>query len=230
MDIFSAGCVITELFTEGMPPFDLSLLLAYRIGEYSPWKVLEKIEDYNIRELVRHMLQKDPNHRLTAEEYLVKQRGKAFPDVFYTCLKIYQQQFAVTPIVSSDERINILKRDFNALIKNLQIREDDKTQNGTLVLLISLVGSACRNLNFSDSRQSALELLYKLSVYVTEDLILNRILPYIANLVHDDTATVRTAYAENIAQLAETALRVLESTQLTQHGEQQQMSDDDQGR
>lgn len=275
MDIFSAGCVITELFTEGTPPFDLSLLLSYRIGDYSPWKVLEKIEDPNIRELVRHMLQKDPNHRLTAEEYLVKQRGKAFPDVFYTCLKIYQQQFAVMPIVSSDERIAILKRDFVGLIKTLQIREDDKRHNSVLVLLISLVGSACRDLHFSESRQGALELLYKLSVYVTEDLILNRILPYIlyfvsdpypqvraeavrtltmclanithvprneanvfpeyifpalANLVHDDVAIVRTAYAENIAQLAETALRVLESTQLSQQpSEHQPMSDDDQG-
>lgn len=54
---------------------------------------------------MRHMLQKDPSHRLTAEEYLVKQRGKAFPDVFYTCLKMYQQQFAVSPIIPPDDRI-----------------------------------------------------------------------------------------------------------------------------
>lgn len=51
------------------------------------------------------MLQKDPNHRLTAEEYLVKQRGKAFPDVFYTSLKVYQQPFAVSPIIPADDRI-----------------------------------------------------------------------------------------------------------------------------
>lgn len=46
---FNLRCVITELFTDGTPPFDLSLLLNYRIGEYSPWKILEKIEDSNIR-------------------------------------------------------------------------------------------------------------------------------------------------------------------------------------
>lgn len=42
-------CVITELFTEGNPPFDLSQLLAYRIGEYSPWKLLQNIEDNDIK-------------------------------------------------------------------------------------------------------------------------------------------------------------------------------------
>ena len=42
-------CVICELFTEGTPPFDFSQLLAYRNGEYSPWKVLEKIDDSYIR-------------------------------------------------------------------------------------------------------------------------------------------------------------------------------------
>jgi hypothetical protein len=42
-------CVITELFTDGHPPFDLSQLLGYRCGEYSPWKIVEKIEDVNVK-------------------------------------------------------------------------------------------------------------------------------------------------------------------------------------
>lgn len=47
------GCVIAELFTEGVPLFDLSQLLAYRNGLFSPDQVLNKIEDRSIRELVR---------------------------------------------------------------------------------------------------------------------------------------------------------------------------------
>ena len=42
-------CVIAELFTEGTPPFDLSQLLSYRTGEYSPHELYHKIEDFNIR-------------------------------------------------------------------------------------------------------------------------------------------------------------------------------------
>lgn len=48
-----SGCVIAELFTEGVPLFDLSQLLAYRNGLFSPDQVLKKIEDHSIRELVR---------------------------------------------------------------------------------------------------------------------------------------------------------------------------------
>lgn len=46
------GCVIAELFTEGVPLFDLSQLLAYRNGHFFPEQVLNKIEDRSIRELV----------------------------------------------------------------------------------------------------------------------------------------------------------------------------------
>lgn len=46
------GCVIAELFTEGVPLFDLSQLLAYRKGNFQTEQVLEKIEDRSIRDLV----------------------------------------------------------------------------------------------------------------------------------------------------------------------------------
>lgn len=44
--------MIAELFTEGVPLFDLSQLLAYRNGQFFPEQVLNKIEDRSIRELV----------------------------------------------------------------------------------------------------------------------------------------------------------------------------------
>ena len=49
MDIFSAGCVIAELFTEGKPLFDYSELLAFSVNQYNPGKVIDKIEDPDIR-------------------------------------------------------------------------------------------------------------------------------------------------------------------------------------
>ena len=47
--LFIARCVIAELFAEGTPPFDLSQLLAYMMGEYSPHELYHKIDDFNIR-------------------------------------------------------------------------------------------------------------------------------------------------------------------------------------
>jgi phosphoinositide-3-kinase regulatory subunit 4 len=51
------------------------------------------------------MLQKDPDHRLSAEEYMVKQRGKAFPNVFYTTMKMYVQQLFIDTVYPPDDKI-----------------------------------------------------------------------------------------------------------------------------
>jgi phosphoinositide-3-kinase regulatory subunit 4 len=49
MDIFALGCTIAELFLEGTPLFTFTQLLRYRIGEFDPILVLEKIDDDNIK-------------------------------------------------------------------------------------------------------------------------------------------------------------------------------------
>ncbi|ELT97398.1 hypothetical protein CAPTEDRAFT_159025 [Capitella teleta] len=260
MDIFSAGCVIAELFTEGSVAFDLSQLLAYRSGEYDPAKVLQKIDDPDIRELVIDMIRKDPAERLSAEEYLVKQRGKAFPDSFYNFLKLYLQRFSCNPIMSADDRIARIKRDFSLILKNLDVNEIDPSQNSLLVLVISLLTSCLRNLMYCNSKLTALDLMLTLSKYVTSDILFDRLLPFmlfltndsypkvraesirvitqsLANINHvpisdanvfpeyiltqmsplsqDPAVMVRVSYAENIALLAETALKFLEMVQLS---------------
>ncbi|XP_041377701.1 phosphoinositide 3-kinase regulatory subunit 4-like [Gigantopelta aegis] len=200
MDIFSAGCVITELFTEGTAPFDLSQLLGYRSGEYSPWKVLEKIEDTSIRELVRHMMQKDPNHRLSAEEYLIKQRGKAFPEFFYTFLKLYLQQFVLTPIKPPDDRIAHIKHELVQILKHLKIDDNNVDENASLVLIISIVGSSSRNIHFCNARLDTLDLLLELSLHVSTDIILDRIVPYMLHFAHDPFPHVRAGMLQTITQ------------------------------
>ena len=105
MDIFSVGCCIIELFTD-TPPFSFSNLLAYRAGEFDPTGIIAKIEDPDIKELVAHMIQRDPSTRLTANEYLSKQRGKAFPEFFYTFLQSYMQLFCTDPSMTPDQKIN----------------------------------------------------------------------------------------------------------------------------
>ncbi|RUS35036.1 hypothetical protein BC938DRAFT_476587 [Jimgerdemannia flammicorona] len=89
MDMFSVGCVIAELFLEGTPIFSLSQLFKYRIGDYDPGPELDKIEDDDIKALVKHMIQLDPTKRYTAEQYLAEWRGAAFPQYFYTFLHQY---------------------------------------------------------------------------------------------------------------------------------------------
>jgi phosphoinositide-3-kinase regulatory subunit 4 len=76
MDIFSAGCVIAELFLDGEPLFDLGRLLGYRRGDSAAISyvrdALLRISDPAIRGMVSSMISVDPMQRLSARDYLVR--------------------------------------------------------------------------------------------------------------------------------------------------------------
>lgn len=67
MDIFSAGCVIAEIFSDGEPLFDLPRLQSYRRGGLDLREELSKrIEDPKIEALVANMLAREPAERPSA--------------------------------------------------------------------------------------------------------------------------------------------------------------------
>ncbi len=137
MDIFSVGCVIAELFTEA-PIFSLSQLYKYRKGEYDPeFGYLTKIQDKDVRELVSHMIQLEPESRYSAEEYLNFWRRKAFPEYFYSFLHQYMGMITdpssghnpvlpeTTNFGDADDRIDRVYFDFDKIAYFLGY-EDDK--------------------------------------------------------------------------------------------------------
>ncbi|XP_059909313.1 phosphoinositide 3-kinase regulatory subunit 4 isoform X2 [Gadus macrocephalus] len=284
MDIFSAGCVIAELFTEGVPLFDLSQLLAYRKGQFQTEHVLMKIEDENVRELVMQMIQREPDKRQSAEDYLRQQRGRAFPDIFYSFLQPYMAQFAKETFQSADERILVIRKDLDNILLNLRGGSSSSSSSSLssggekvcqeegvvavgpreeqgLTVLVSVITSCLQTLGCCDAKLAALELVLHLAPRLAVDVLLDRIAPYllhfcgdgvprvraqavrtlakvlalvkevprndvniypeyilpgIAHLAQDEATVVRLAYAENIAHLAETALRFLELVQENQ--------------
>ena len=126
MDVFSVGCVIAELFLE-TPIFNLSQLYKYRKGEYDPEYVyLNKIQDDDLREMIKHMIQLEPESRYSAEEYLNFWRRKAFPEYFYSFLHQYMglitdPSSGRSPVVpdtnfgEADERIDRVYYDFDKI-------------------------------------------------------------------------------------------------------------------
>ena len=63
MDVFSLGCVLAELFLE-FPLFDFPSLLRYRAGDNDPLEpIYSKISNPDIRDLIIHMLNRDPSKR-----------------------------------------------------------------------------------------------------------------------------------------------------------------------
>lgn len=127
MDIFSVGCVIAELFLEA-PIFSLSQLFKYRQHEYNPThSQLSKIQDSSVRELVSHMIQLDPNSRLSADEYLKFWEDKAFPSYFHGFLQQYMHSItdptsgrkpvttAAEHLGEPDDRIEQIYNDFDKI-------------------------------------------------------------------------------------------------------------------
>ncbi|KAL0472447.1 phosphoinositide 3-kinase [Neurospora intermedia] len=120
MDVFSAGCVIAELFLE-TPIFNLSQLYKYRRGEYDPSiSHLSRIPDKDLREMIAHMIQVDPQKRYSAEQYLDFWKDKVFPGYFYNFLHQYMQSITDlstgnSRIGEADQRIERVWNDFDKI-------------------------------------------------------------------------------------------------------------------
>lgn len=141
MDIFSVGCVIAELFLES-PIFNLSQLYKYRTGEYDPVQLhLSKIKDKDVRELITHMIQIDPNSRMSAEDYLEHWQGRVFPHFFSGFLHQYMHSTITDPssgrkpvttasehLGEPDDRIEQIYNDFDKISHLLSSNDGNVTE------------------------------------------------------------------------------------------------------
>lgn len=142
------------------------------------------------------MIQRDPSQRLSAELYLSQERGKLFPEYFYSFLQSYMLIFSASPILSSDEKIMRLKKDIGNIFKFLcprgqrvvdekqdaekEVRAESDENDG-LVIITSLVTSCIRGLHDCTSKLQSLEILLELAKHANEETILDRVLPYIVS-------------------------------------------------
>lgn len=248
MDIFSVGCVIAELFLEA-PIFSLSQLFKYRQGEYNPeHSHLSKIQDSNIRELIMHMIQVDPNSRMSADDYLTHWRDKVFPGYFYGFLQQYMHSitdpsFGQKPVTTGaehlgepDERIEQIYNDYDKIahllsnssgqelarshhsppkpnarlfplvinIPNYQHQASPTpslaVDDGNLVFL-TIVVSCLRGTARASARVRGLELLMAFSERLTDEAKLDRVVPYVAQLLTDKSESVKIAALRTLTQI-----------------------------
>ena len=199
MDLFSAGCVIAELFTDGQILFDLEKLLLYKKGQTSvfPEAVVSKIQDSAIQNMVRHMIQVDPNFRDTADQYLINYRDKAFPSYFYTCLKPMFDAYLENPMDSVDEIIVKLHLDISDAGNSLL---DEISGEDGVLLLLPLILSCARSLRKLESKLDFMKICLILSKKTSDAVVLERVVPYLIHFVADPSYLVRS---ELIATLSE---------------------------
>jgi phosphoinositide-3-kinase, regulatory subunit 4 len=136
MDVFSAGCVIAEMFLE-TSIFSLSQLYKYRRGEYDPViSHLSRIPDKELRDMISHMIQLDPEKRYSAEQYLDFWNKKVFPEYFYTFLHNYMENItdpsagqapisgATKNLGEADYRVDRVFNDFDKISYALGYQND----------------------------------------------------------------------------------------------------------
>ncbi|KAG8859720.1 Serine/threonine-protein kinase [Tulasnella sp. 330] len=288
MDVFSAGCVIAEVFLDGKATFTLSQLFKYRAGERNMLLELAKIPDEGIRSLVISMLALEPASRPTFSGALRDARGNTFPDSFYTFLHQYiasvndvgvpvtsstspfnrtgnasagnpstehvpaqagiSHSDSVASIPSdSDSRMEKIWSDFDELEPYLVEDNSEATimelkvssgatsygtpiqdvfpvqlavpnrspairgglvagqkaaaEDGPALIVLSLVTANLRNCSLPTSKLRALDLLLAIACHLTDEAKLDRLVPYIIDLLHDDAAPVRTAAIRTLVQV-----------------------------
>ncbi|KAF9971093.1 Serine/threonine-protein kinase, partial [Actinomortierella ambigua] len=217
MDIFSAGCVIAELFSEGSPIFSLSQMFKYRSGDYDPTPYIEKIEDDHIKDLIRHMIQLDPSKRFSAERYLADWRDKAFPKHFYTFLHQYihsvTESMGVTsahsgsavngdaqeprPKTDADEKIERIYHDFDKISFFLGLeppKPSDSLSSGSGLMGITH-GMDSLNIREKSSQDESEKHAQ------TDDIKLDRVVPYIVSCFTDEVALVRAHAVKILTKL-----------------------------
>uniref|UniRef100_A0A1I8HH20 Protein kinase domain-containing protein n=1 Tax=Macrostomum lignano TaxID=282301 RepID=A0A1I8HH20_9PLAT len=145
MDVFSAGCVLLELFSEdsNSQPFDLSQLLAFKKDQYTPAKLILRLADENIRSHIAKFL-----------------------------------------ILDSDKK---------------------SERNVGLVIILNLLTSSVRHVRFAQSKLDGLKCLEKLACHLPDHIVLDRILPYILDMMTDSSSRVRSGA---ILSLANTVGRI----------------------
>ncbi len=118
----------------------------FRSDEYSPEKVLERIEDDSIRDLVRRMLCKDAAQRGTMSEHLAAQRGAIFPEYFYSFLHAYMRMFSHRPLMSADQKVGRIYRDLGRLDGLLcaDSASPERLDTDCLLIVTSVVTSCIR--------------------------------------------------------------------------------------
>jgi phosphoinositide-3-kinase, regulatory subunit 4 len=149
MDIFSAGCVLVETFLNGERALDLGDLMEYRKRKASQslQQKLNKIEFSAMRAACKHMMNLDPNERLSAGSYIERlQATELIPKSFETMAEMMARLQNSAP----DTRLAVAALYYHQLVRE-SMGVDDKEGKSYVE---KILGKAVRELG-KDSGSSS---------------------------------------------------------------------------
>ncbi|KAF0991740.1 hypothetical protein HZS_6964, partial [Henneguya salminicola] len=193
MDIFSLGCVIFQIFTDGKILFKLTKLLSYCRHELSFESiekiVRENIENDTICNMICNMININPENRLFANEYL--ENKNIFPTYFDFMYKVALNIAHLDP--SPEIIFHYIQKQTHKLIKI--IKNTPKIHNhdpdSAYLFIINILTSVSTKLKLNKFKIDFFNLMINISKYLNCDIILNRILPYILLFIKDSDDDIR---------------------------------------
>ncbi|WWC85771.1 uncharacterized protein L201_000637 [Kwoniella dendrophila CBS 6074] len=213
MDVFSAGCVLAEMWTDGRTVFNLSELFAYRQGSVGLDGLLENIEDDAVKDMINQMLSLDPSSRSSFDRILSTFRETIFPEYFYTFLTDYVSSLTDTSIQAdgettflqkssglSGQKIDRMLEEWDSIVIHL---DKGPSKDGPALLLLNIITSSIRNCIWPSSRLHGLQLFLNLLPYLFDEDKVDRIIPFVVELLSDDVAIVRAEACRTLVIVVE---------------------------
>ena len=126
MDIFSLGCLIAELFSDG-PLFTLGDLISYKKGEFdADSKINQSISQSSVRRMVRTMISINPEKRGSASFYLrhwcdALRLPAYFPMLYTKTIELMK--------LDPDEKILAIKSNYSSFQKEFTQRTNSTNSN-----------------------------------------------------------------------------------------------------
>jgi len=74
-------------------------------------------------------------------------------------------------------------------------------QDGSALIVLAIVTANIRNCSLPSSKVRALDVFLALACYLTDEAKLDRMVPYVVELLHDDSALVRLAALRTLMQV-----------------------------
>jgi phosphoinositide-3-kinase regulatory subunit 4 len=203
MDLFSLGCILSELFSEAtdFQLFDLSSILLYKSGDQEfIRKVNERLDsvisDEQIRLLIKNLISLDPAERNSTTQHLMELTPSLFPNTFNILFDYIKDLMHLSP----DSKILRLESDLNSLV-NAVLKEEAQC----LLLILVILTSNLRSLKHVYAKICCLRLIMRVvdaDHSLMSGYILDRVLPYILCMVTDNSCpSVRREALETLTHV-----------------------------
>jgi phosphoinositide-3-kinase regulatory subunit 4 len=217
MDIFSAGCIIAQLFLDGENLFDFSQLLSYRAKDSEHLNsCLSRISSKEAREMIYEMLKLDPQQRPSTCQQII---DKYTPSVFPPYFEWLHQMMAQQVLKKATERVQVIQEIFETCVQKLGHvaepkpqgltrastiidRKHSTTVNATaptredelegMEIIATLLTSSVRSSHqYPSICVSGLALMQRIADYSTNYTRLQRLIPYTCTMLADTNGLVK---------------------------------------